>query len=40
MMTMRFVAAFFLMPETRGVPLERMSALLGTAARAAARRNM
>jgi len=40
MMTLQFFAAFFLMPETRGVPLERMSALLATAARAVARRNM
>jgi SP family arabinose:H+ symporter-like MFS transporter len=28
MMSLQFVAAFFLMPETRGVPLERVSALL------------
>jgi sugar porter (SP) family MFS transporter len=40
LMSLQFIAAFFLMPETRGVPLERMSALLATTQRAAARRNM
>lgn len=40
MMTLQFIAAFFLMPETRGVPLEHMSTMLGTTDRADARRNM
>jgi sugar porter (SP) family MFS transporter len=40
MMTLQFIAAFFLMRETRGVPLERMSSLLDMTDRAAARRNM
>jgi sugar porter (SP) family MFS transporter len=40
MMTLQFIAVFFLLPETRGVPLERMSELLGAANRIAARRNM
>jgi hypothetical protein len=30
MMTLQFIAAFFLMPETRGVALERMKDLLRT----------
>jgi sugar porter (SP) family MFS transporter len=33
MMTLQFIAAFFLMPETRGVALERISELLGMANR-------
>jgi sugar porter (SP) family MFS transporter len=40
MMTLQFIAAFFWMPETRGVPLERVSELLGAANRSASRRNM
>jgi sugar porter (SP) family MFS transporter len=40
MMTLQFIAAFFLMPETRGVALERMNDLLRTADRGRARRNM
>jgi len=40
MMTLQFTAAFFLMPETRGVPLERISELMGAAKRITARRNM
>jgi sugar porter (SP) family MFS transporter len=40
MMILQFVAAFFLMPETRGVALERMNDLLGTAPPATSRRNM
>jgi sugar porter (SP) family MFS transporter len=40
MMILQFIAAFFLMPETRGVALERMNDLLRTADRGGARRNM
>jgi hypothetical protein len=40
MMALQFIAAFFLMPETRGVALERMNDLLRTADRGGARRNM
>ncbi len=40
MMLLQFIAAFFLMPETRGVALERMSDLLGAPRRDAVRRNM
>jgi MFS family permease len=40
MMVLQFIAAFFLMPETRGVALERMNEQLGTAERKVSRRNM
>jgi sugar porter (SP) family MFS transporter len=40
MMILQFIAAFFLMPETRGVPLECVGKLMGVANRAASRRNM
>jgi hypothetical protein len=40
MMVLQFIAAFFLMPETRGVALERMNDALGTAERKVSRRNM
>jgi sugar porter (SP) family MFS transporter len=40
MMVLQFAAALFLMPETRGVALERMNELLGTAPRNGSRRNM
>jgi sugar porter (SP) family MFS transporter len=40
MMVVQFIAAFFLMPETRGVALERMNDLLRTTDRGRARRNM
>jgi hypothetical protein len=40
MMVLQFIAAFFLMLETRGVALERMSDALRTAERKVSRRNM
>jgi sugar porter (SP) family MFS transporter len=40
MMFLQFIAAFFLMPETRGVALERMNERLRTAERKVSRRNM
>jgi sugar porter (SP) family MFS transporter len=40
MMVLQFIAAFFLMPETRGVALERMNDALRTTERKASRRNM
>jgi MFS family permease len=40
MMLLQFIAAFFFMPETRGVALEHMSDLLRAPRRVAARRNM
>jgi MFS family permease len=40
MMVLQFIAAFFLMPETRGVALERMNDALRTAERKVSRRNM
>jgi len=40
MMLPQFSAAFFFMPETRGVALERVSDLLRAPRRVAARRNM
>jgi sugar porter (SP) family MFS transporter len=40
MMVLQFVAAFFLMPETRGVALERMNDLMRLPRKSAAHRNM
>jgi MFS family permease len=40
MMVLQFIAALLLMPETRGIALERMNEIMGTAAPAAAQRNM
>jgi MFS family permease len=40
MMVLQSIAAFFLMPETRGVALERMNDALRTAERKVSRRNM
>jgi MFS family permease len=40
MMVLQFIAAFFLMPETRGVELERMNEQLRPAERKVWRRNM
>ena len=40
MMVLQFIAAFFWMPETRGVALERMDDALRTAERKVSRRNM
>ena len=40
MMSLQFIAAFFLMPETRGGALERMNERLRAAERKVSRRNM
>lgn len=40
MMVPQFIAAFFLMPETRGVALERMNERLRMSGRKSSRRNM